>query len=190
MQTITRFLTATWDAPLVVAATLETVRILDAGVVLATHTRSFDRGQQIEDPAHVEALERKKRLARTHRATDRLHHAAPSAKALFATAAERNHHLGVLARGLIELLNAYGPLALERAIAAALQSDAAHLGGVRHFIDQQRQEADKPPPLALALPDDPPAALPVRAPPRPCRLRPPRRRFRLRRRRCTPRRQQ
>ena len=35
---------------LVVAATLETVRILDAGVVLATHTRSFDRGQQIEDP--------------------------------------------------------------------------------------------------------------------------------------------
>ena len=140
---------------LVVAATLETVRILDAGVVLATHRRSFDRGQQIEDPAHVEALERKKRLARTHRATDRLHHAAPSAKALFATAAERNHHLGVLARGLIELLNAYGPVALERAIAAALQSDAAHLGGVRHFIDQQRQLSDKPPPLALALPDDP-----------------------------------
>ena len=140
---------------LVVAATLETVRILDAGTVLATHARTFDRGQQVEDPAHVEALERKKRLARTHRATDRLHHAAPSAKALFATAAQRNHHLGVLARGLIELLNAYGPIALERAIAAALQSDAAHLGGVRHFIDQQRQEADKPPPLALALPDDP-----------------------------------
>ena len=29
------------------------------------------------------------------------------------------------------------------------------LGGVRHFIDQQRKESDKPPPLALALPDDP-----------------------------------
>ena len=40
-------------------------------------------------------------------------------------------------------------------IAAALQSDAAHLGGVRHFIDQQRKESDKPPPLALDLPDDP-----------------------------------
>ena len=48
-----------------------------------------------------------------------------------------------------------GPLALERAIAAALQSDAAYLGGVRHFIDQQRKDSDKPPPLALALPDDP-----------------------------------
>ncbi len=140
---------------LVVSASLETVRILDAGTVLATHRRSFDRGQQVEDPAHIEELERHKRLARTHRATDRLHHAAPSSKALFVAAAERNHHLGVLARGLIALLNAHGPLALERAITAALQSDAAYLGGVRHFIDQHRKQSDKPPPLPLDLPDDP-----------------------------------
>ena len=140
---------------LVVCASLDTVRILDAGAVLATHRRSFDRAQQIEDPAHIEELERHKRLAREHRATDRLHHAAPSSKALFAAAAERNHHLGVLARGLIELLNAHGPAALERAIGAALQSDAAYLGGVRHFIDQHRKQSDKPPPLALDLPDDP-----------------------------------
>ena len=140
---------------LVVSATLDTVRILDAATVLATHRRSFDRGCQVEDPAHIEALERHKRLAREHRATDRLHHAAPSSKALFVAAAERNHHLGVLTRGLIALLNAHGPAALERAIAAALQSDAAHLGGVRHFIDQHRKESDKPPPLALDLPDDP-----------------------------------
>ena len=62
---------------LVVSASLDTVRILDAGAVLATHRRSFDRAQQIEDPAHIEELERHKRLAREHRATDRLHHAAP-----------------------------------------------------------------------------------------------------------------
>ena len=140
---------------LAVSATLDTVRILDAATVLATHRRSFDRAQQIEDPTHIETLARYKRLGREHRATDRLHHAAPSAKALFVAAAERNHHLGVLARGLIALLNAHGPAALERAIAAALQSDAAHLGGVRHFIDQHRKESDKPPPLALDLPDDP-----------------------------------
>lgn len=140
---------------LTVSATLETVRILDAATVLATHPRSFDRGQQVEDPAHIEELEREKRLARTHRATDRLHHAAPSSKALFVAAAARNHHLGVLARGLIALLNAHGPLALERAIAAALQSDAASLASVRHFIDQQRKESNQPPPLALDLPDDP-----------------------------------
>ena len=140
---------------LTVSATLDTVRILDAATVLATHPRSFDRGSQVEDPAHIEELERHKRLGREHRATDRLHHAAPSSKALFTAAAERNHHLGVLARGLIALLDAHGPAALERAIAAALESDAAYLGGVRHFIDQHRKESDKPPPLALDLPDDP-----------------------------------
>ena len=83
-------------AKLAFAVTLNTVRILDAGAVLATHPRSFDRGQQIEDPAHIEELERHKRLAREHRATDRLHHAAPSAKALFVAAAqpprEAAHH--------------------------------------------------------------------------------------------------
>ena len=140
---------------LVVSATLTTVRVLDAGTVLASHPRSFDRGQQIEDLAHVQALERDKRLAREHRATDRLHHAAPSAKTLFLIAAKRGHHLGVLARGLTELLNAHGPLALERAIAAALDADAAHLAGVRHIIDEHRQQSDKPPPLPLVLPDDP-----------------------------------
>ena len=129
------------ERTLVVSATLKTVRVLDAGTVLATHRRSFDRGQQIEDRAHIEALERDKRNAREHRATDRLHHAAPSAKTLFVAAAKRHHHLGVLARGLIELLNAHGPAALERAIAAALQADAPHLAGVRHLIDQQRQQA-------------------------------------------------
>ena len=140
---------------LVVSATLKTVRVLHATTVLATHRRSFDRGEQIEDRAHIEALERDKRNAREHRATDRLHHAAPSTKALFAAAAKRHHHLGVLARGLIELLNAHGPVALERAIAAALKADAAHLAGVRHLIDQQRQQSNRPPPLPLALPDDP-----------------------------------
>ena len=49
------------------------MRILDTATVLATHPRSFDRGQQIEDPAHIEELERHKRSAREHRATDRLH---------------------------------------------------------------------------------------------------------------------
>jgi hypothetical protein len=72
---------------LLVAATLETVRILDGHTVIATHPRSFDRGAQLEQPAHLEALVAHKRAARTHRAQDRLHHAAQSAKPLFLRAA-------------------------------------------------------------------------------------------------------
>ena len=174
---------------LVVSATLNTVRILDAGAVLATHPRSFDRGQQIEDPAHIEELERHKRLAREHRATDRLHHAAPSAKALFVAAAQRNHHLGVLARGLIELLNAHGPVALERAIAAALDADAAYLGGVRHRASSRSERHHRPAAQGIQQAATatacsarrPATAHTLGAPPRPRRLRPPARRIRLRR---------
>jgi len=140
---------------LVVLATLETVRILDGNDVIAAHPRSFDRGQQIENPEHIAALVLYKRAGREHRAKDRLHHTAPSAQALFAAAAERRQHLGVLTRGLIELLDAYGAAALERAIAEALQRDTPHLAGVRHLIDQHRQQSGQPPPLALDLPDDP-----------------------------------
>ena len=140
---------------LVVLATLDTVRVLDADRLLATHPRSFDRAQQIEQPAHIAALIAHKRQGREHRAKDRLHHAAPSAQALFLAAAERRHHLGVLTRGLIELLNAYGAAALERAIAEALVRDTPHLAGVRHLIDQHRHRRGRPPPMPLTLPDDP-----------------------------------
>lgn len=140
---------------LVILASLDTLRILDGHTVIASHPRTFDRDQQIEDPRHLQALVAHKRAARTHRAKDRLHHAAPSAKPLFLCAAERGAHLGVLTRGLLDLLEAHGAAALEAAIAAALAEDAAHLGAVRHFIDTQAQAQGLAPPLAVALPDDP-----------------------------------
>jgi len=140
---------------LTVLATLDTVRILDGSDVLATHPRSFDRDAQIEIQAHVEALVTHKRAARAHRAQDRLHHAAPSAKPLFLRAAERGAHLGVLTRGLLQLLDTHGATALEAAIAAALAEDAAHLGAVRHFIDAQAHARGQAPPIAVVLPADP-----------------------------------
>jgi len=136
-----------------VVASLKRVRILDGLNLIAAHPRSFDRGAQIEEPAHIEALAGHKRAARTHRAQDRLHHAAPSAQALFLCAARRGVHMGVLTRGLTALLDSHGPDALEAAIAAALNEDAVHLGAVRHFIDQHAHARGEPPPLALALPE-------------------------------------
>jgi transposase len=138
-----------------VLATLDTVRILDGNTPIARHARSFDRGAQIEDAAHIQALLDHKRSARAHRAIDRLHHAAPSAGRFFQRAAERGVHLGSLTRGLIELLDSHGSAALEAALATALQAGAAQLSAVRHFIDQQRARRAAAPPLAVTLPDDP-----------------------------------
>ena len=139
---------------LVVLANLKTVRILDDNLLIASHPRSFDQGQQIEDPNHIEALIEHKRAARKHRAIDRLHHAAPAAKELFLRAGQRAHHLGVLTRGLLRLLDSHGPAALDEAIRDALQQDAPHLGTVRQLIDRRRHARGVPPPLPVHLPDD------------------------------------
>ena len=139
---------------LTVLATGDTVRIVDAQEVLATHPRSFDRGAQLEDSRHLQALTDHKRAARAHRAQDRLQHTAPSAQALFLRAAARGAHLGVLTRGLIHLLESHGAAALEAAIAAALAEDAAHLAAVRHFIDAHAHARGLRPPIAVALPND------------------------------------
>lgn len=150
---------------LTVLASLERVRIVDGQDVLASHPRSFDRGAQIEDPAHIAALVADKRAARAHRAQDRLQHAAPSAKVLFVRAAERGAHLGVITRGLLQLLASHGATALEAAILAALAEDAAHLSAVRHFIDQHAHARGQRPPIAVALPADP--RLPLSVKPQP-----------------------
>lgn len=138
-----------------VIASRETVRILDGTDVIATHPRSFDRHQQIEDPQHVKELQERKRAAREHRAIDRLHFAAPSAARLFQLAACRGAHLGVLTRGLIELLDIHGSTALEAAIQAALERDSAYLSAVRHFIDVQQAKRGESPPVPITLPEDP-----------------------------------
>src|ERR1700723_2558095 len=73
---------------LTVLADTDRLRIVDGLAILASHPRSFDKGQQIEDPAHVQALAAWKRQARRHRATDRLAQAAPASPTLLARAAE------------------------------------------------------------------------------------------------------
>ncbi|MGH8268462.1 MAG: IS21 family transposase [Steroidobacteraceae bacterium] len=138
-----------------VLATMDTVRIAEGTTVIATHPRSYDRGAQIEQPAHIAALEAQKRAGRAHRAIDRLHYAAPSAARLFQLAASRGVHLGSLTRGLTELLDTHGASALEAALSAALGQDTTHLAAVRHFIDRHRAERGAAPPIPVTLPDDP-----------------------------------
>lgn len=147
---------------LVVVASLETVRVLDGLDVVATHARSFDKGAQIEDPAHLQTLVDYKRAARGHRDLDRLQQSAPSIQELFRRAAARHVHLGTLTRGLTALLDAHGAADLEAAVTAALAQDAAHLGAVRHFIDQHRHARGQKPPIAVPLPPDPRLQLTVR----------------------------
>jgi len=138
-----------------VVATLQTVRVLEGTEVIAEHPRCWDRRQQIEDPAHIEALVEYKHQGREHRGIDRLYHAAPNSQRLFVEIAQRGHNLGATTSGLLRLLDRYGAGALDEAIAIALDQDAPHLGAVRQILDQRRHAEGKPPPIAVSLPDDP-----------------------------------
>jgi transposase len=149
--------------PLEILATLERVRIVDGLETIADHPRCFSRGEPIEVAAHLDALVAHKRAGRAHRALDRLHHAAPGSKGLFTLAAERGVHLGVLTRGLLQLLDTHGADALAQAIDAALSENAAHLGAVRHFIDAHLALRGERPPVAVTLPNDPRLHVTVRA---------------------------
>ena len=140
---------------LVVLATPETVRVLDGDREVARHARSFDKRAVIEDPEHLKALVAWKREARAARGMDRLRHAVPSSPKLLEGAASRGHNLGSATAALLRLLDTWGPEAVESAVQRALEVDALHVAAVRQILEQRAQDAGTPPPIAVALPDDP-----------------------------------
>jgi transposase len=148
---------------LVLLADLDQVRILDGQHVIACHTRTFDKGAQIEDPAHITALVAEKHAARRHRANDRLVTAAPAAETLLVRAAERGHNLGSITSTLMQLLARYGAPELNTAIIEALARDVPHPNAVRLVLERRREERHEPPPVAVTLPEH------VRAKDRPVR---------------------
>jgi hypothetical protein len=128
--------------------------VFDGALEVASHVRSYDSGQQIEEPAHVQALVEHKRRAHTHRGIDRLAHAAPASATLLERAAERGHNLGTVTAALLRLLDRYGAAALQAAIDRALAQGVPHPNAVRLALERAREEQGLPPPTALCLSDD------------------------------------
>jgi transposase len=138
---------------LVVRASSETVRILDGLDVIATHSRSYDKAKQIEDPHHVKALVERKRSARQSRGMNYLTHAVPACQILLNKAAEHGYALGGITSALLRLLDEYGAADLEPAVEEAIASDSPHPNTVRISLQRRREERNKPPPIPVVLPD-------------------------------------
>jgi len=139
---------------LTVVASPSEVRVLDGTAVIAAHARSYDKGEQVEDPTHIAALVALKRQARQHRGTDRLAQAAPNSAELLCRAAERGDNLGSITAALLRLLDRYGAAELAAGIAEALARDVPHPNAVRLALERRREQRDQPPPLPIALPAD------------------------------------
>jgi hypothetical protein len=88
---------------LTVAASLQTVRVVDGAQTVATHQRCWDRDQQIEDLSHTQPLVEYKRRARRHHGIGRLSAAVATAERLLSLAVERGANLGNMTARLLRL---------------------------------------------------------------------------------------
>ena len=141
--------------PLTLLASDTRVRILDQQTELARHRRTYDSGQTVEDPEHLEGLLAATRQANVHTTRDRLRAAVPGAAALFERLAERGEALRPHATRLLALLDDYGPQELAAAVDDALQRDALGAGSIAHILETRRRQRGLKPPLRLTLPDRP-----------------------------------
>ena len=137
---------------LTVLADPHEVRIVDGAELLACHRRSYDKGAQVEDAAHLQALVDEKRAAHQHRATDRLAQAVPASQALLARAAERGANLGAITAALLRLLDRTNAADLQAAILEALERGVPHPHAVRLALEHRRGQHGDAPPVALVLP--------------------------------------
>lgn len=138
---------------LTVLADPHEVRVVDGGTVLACHPRSYDRGAQIEQPGHVQALVEHKRAARQHRATDRLVQAAPASRTLLLRGAERGANLGAITAALMRLLAQTSAAEMQAAILEALERGVPHPNAVRLAPARRREQRGEPPSVGVELPD-------------------------------------
>ena len=141
--------------PLTLVADHALVRLLDGEREVARHARSYDSGEPIEDPRHVEALAAAKRNAGESRGRDRLRAAVPETDRIFEVLALRGGNLGSHTVRLLRALDDYGAEELRAAVRIALEREAFGAGSVAHIVESRRRTRGLPPPVRIELPADP-----------------------------------
>jgi len=136
---------------LVVLADLDQVRVADGNDIVAMHPRSWDRGQQVEQPEHLDRLADEKRRAREHRGLDRLARAARTSQAFLRIVAKRGDNVGSTTARLLQILDTAGAAELEEALVEALERDTVHVGAVRQIVDRRRSARGLPPPVSIPV---------------------------------------
>jgi len=125
--------------PLVLAASESTVRMLDGSQEIARHRRSYDRRQQILDPAHQEELLKEKRKALGSTRGGRLAQAVPESEALLDAAFARGESAGSQTAQLLNLLDLYGASEVRAAVCEALDRKTPRASSVAFILNQRRR---------------------------------------------------
>jgi len=130
-----------------VRADLSQVRVFDGAVMIASHRRTYDRDQQIENPDHVKTLVDWKRGARKHRGMNALTRSVPVCQTLLEQAAAVGGNIGATTSALLKLHDLHGPEELGLAVEEALRRGAPNSRVVRRLLEKRRAERGVPPPV-------------------------------------------
>lgn len=138
---------------LTVNACLEKVRIIEGTEVIATHLRSFSKGEQIEDEQHINALWLSKTNAKQHRGQSRLCQVSSHTQEFLQQTIKRKHAIKATVNRLNQLLDDYGASELHQAMGEALKQQSAYVEGVEQILECRRERRQQPPPIAVSVPD-------------------------------------
>jgi hypothetical protein len=126
---------------LTLVANPELVRLLDGGQEIARHRRSYDRGERINDPAHIEALLEQKRKALGATAVGRLEQMVPSTEEFLDAAFARGESAAAQAKQLLKLLEEYPAAEVEAAVREAIQRQTPRATSVTFILSRRRRTA-------------------------------------------------
>jgi hypothetical protein len=136
--------------PLTLVATDTLVRILDGSAEIARHHRSYDRRQEVLEPAHQEALRKAKRKAFDATPGGRLAQAVPESKTLLDLAFSQGESAGSQTAQLLKLLDLYGAAALRNAIREALERNTPRASSVAFLLRRQLRSTSPRPAVDLS----------------------------------------
>ncbi len=136
---------------LTLVASPTAVRLLDGSTEIASHRRSYDRHQLVEDPAHRQALLEQKRKALGSTAGGRLATLVPESQAFLQAAFEHGESAARLTAQLLRLLDDYGATELAAALREAIDRRTPRLSSVAFILARRHRQQQRRAPLPVNL---------------------------------------
>lgn len=126
--------------PLTLVASPVTIRLLDGSTEIASHRRSYDRHQLVEDPTHRQALLEQKRKALGSTRSTRLAALVPESEAFLQAAFERGESTRRLTAQLLRLLDDYGAPELAAALREALDQNTPRVSSAAFILARRHRQ--------------------------------------------------
>jgi transposase len=136
---------------LTLVASPTTVRLLDGSTEIASHRRSYDRHEQVEEPEHRRALLEQKRKALGSTTSSRLAALVPESQPFLQAAFEHGESTARLTAQLLRLLDDYGAGELAAALREALDHHTPRLSSVAFILARRHRQRRRHAPLPVNL---------------------------------------